>query len=90
MILLVRGCLTFYNTHIHTNNRVREQKKQRNADTLDATRVTLLNSIGFDFTMYKPHSCTWDKNFAELKEYYEKNGNDAEYNNQRSRRMYAW
>ena len=38
--------------------------------------------------MNKPNS--WDENFAELKEYYEKNGNDAKYSCPTNRRMYKW
>ena len=64
------------------------QRKKHDANKLDSARVTLLNDIGFDFTMNKPNS--WDENFAELKEYYEKNGNDAKYSCPTNRRMYKW
>ena len=72
----------------HHINRVCTQKKCHDANKLDATRVTLLNDIGFDFTMNKPH--TWEENFTQLKQYYEKNGNDAEYGCPTNRRMYEW
>ena len=88
---MIHNLSNMHRTYIYTNNRVCTQKKLRDANKLDSTRVTLLNSIGFDFIMNKPH--TWEENFAELKDYLEKNGSNAEYGSsgrQSNKRMYKW
>lgn len=83
-----------YFEHIHkhsfgyVSHRVQQQKKNLNAKTLDADKVTLLNAIGSDFLKSKTEK--WMDKYNELSEYYKVNGANAPISKRDRKNLSQW